>query len=186
MHALAENELLGERRVQAFLTVISAASVAIGLAANRTSVHALLAIEAGVSFLLTVLRFLTNLRIAQHDTATSQYKLDLYRMRRYIAGTGKRLMEALAFMNNKILSYVPDLVGFQNSAMCLDLGFYAARSYSLRRPPRTGRRLICCWQRSAARWPGRAGAAGGCGGVVVRGSAWRIWPGRCAGGVRRR
>ena len=33
-------------------------------------------------------------------------------------------------------------VGFQNSATGLDLGFYAARSYALRRPPRTGRRLI--------------------------------------------
>jgi hypothetical protein len=30
-----------------------------------------------------------------------------------------------------------------------DLGFYAARSYSLMRPPRTGRRLICWWERSA-------------------------------------
>jgi hypothetical protein len=29
-------------------------------------------------------------------------------------------------------------VGFQNSATGLDLGFYAARSYSLMRPPRTG------------------------------------------------
>ena len=33
-------------------------------------------------------------------------------------------------------------VGFQNSATGLDLGFYAARSYSLTRPPRTGRRFI--------------------------------------------
>ena len=40
-------------------------------------------------------------------------------------------------------------VGFQNSATGLDLGFYAARSYSLRRPPRTGRRLIRSWERSA-------------------------------------
>jgi integrase len=40
-------------------------------------------------------------------------------------------------------------VGFQNSATGLDLGFYAARSYSLMRPPRTGRRLICSWKRSA-------------------------------------
>ncbi len=31
-------------------------------------------------------------------------------------------------------------VGFQNSATGPDLGFYAARSYSLMRPPRTGRR----------------------------------------------
>ena len=33
-------------------------------------------------------------------------------------------------------------VGFQNSPTRLDLGFYAARSYSLMRPPRTGRGLI--------------------------------------------
>ena len=32
---------------------------------------------------------------------------------------------------------------------CGDLGFYAARSYSLRRPPRTGRRLTRTWERSA-------------------------------------
>jgi hypothetical protein len=47
-------------------------------------------------------------------------------------------------------------VGFQNSATDVDLVFYAARSYSLMRPPRTGRRLICFWERSAAGWPGRA------------------------------
>jgi len=29
-------------------------------------------------------------------------------------------------------------VGFQNSAIGPELGFYAARSYSLMRPPRTG------------------------------------------------
>jgi hypothetical protein len=40
-------------------------------------------------------------------------------------------------------------VGFQNLAAALDLGFYAARSYSLMRLPRTGRRLICSKERSA-------------------------------------
>ena len=40
-------------------------------------------------------------------------------------------------------------VGFQNWATGLDLGFYAARSYSLRRPPRTDRRLIRSQERSA-------------------------------------
>jgi hypothetical protein len=40
-------------------------------------------------------------------------------------------------------------VGFQNSATSHDPGFYAARSYSLMRPPRTGRRLIHFWERSA-------------------------------------
>ena len=49
------------------------------------------------------------------------------------------------------------LVGFRNSAIGPDLGIYAARWYSLMRPPRTGRRLICCWERSAAGWSGRGG-----------------------------
>ena len=40
-------------------------------------------------------------------------------------------------------------VGFQNSSTGADLGFYAARSSSLMRPPRTGRRWIRSWERSA-------------------------------------
>jgi len=48
-------------------------------------------------------------------------------------------------------------VGIQSSATGLDLGFYAGLSYSLRRPPRTARRLICSWERSAAGWSGRGG-----------------------------
>jgi hypothetical protein len=40
-------------------------------------------------------------------------------------------------------------VGFQNSATALDLALYAARSYSLMRPPRTGRRWIRDLERSA-------------------------------------
>ena len=48
-------------------------------------------------------------------------------------------------------------VGFQNSAMGPDLGFYAARSYSLMRPPRTGRHLIRFRERSATGWSGRGG-----------------------------
>jgi len=35
-----------------------------------------------------------------------------------------------------------DPVGFQNSATVPDLGFYAARSYSLLRPPRTALDLL--------------------------------------------
>jgi len=46
-------------------------------------------------------------------------------------------------------------VGFQNSAARVDLGFCAARLYSLRRPPRTGLRLIGFWERSAAEKSGR-------------------------------
>src|ERR1039457_1637038 len=51
-------------------------------------------------------------------------------------------------------------VGFLNSATGVELGFYAARSYSLMRPPRTGRRLICSHERSAAGWSGCGGGGG--------------------------
>ena len=51
----------------------------------------------------------------------------------------------------------PAPVGFQNSATGPDLAFYAARSYSLMRPPRTGRRLIRLRERSATGWSGRGG-----------------------------
>jgi len=59
-----------------------------------------------------------------------------------------------------------DRVGFQNSATGLDLGFFAARSYSLIRPPRTDRRLVRSWERAAA---GRSevAAAMGASSVVV-------------------
>ena len=51
------------------------------------------------------------------------------------------------------------LVGFLNSATGVNLGFYAARSYSLMRPPRTGRRLIRSWERSATGWSGWGGCS---------------------------
>jgi len=47
--------------------------------------------------------------------------------------------------------------GFQESATGPDLGLYAVGSYSLMRPPRTGRRLIRSWERSATGWSGRGG-----------------------------
>jgi hypothetical protein len=48
-------------------------------------------------------------------------------------------------------------VGFHNSATGADLGFYVARSYSLMRPPRMGRRLIRSRERPATGWSGRGG-----------------------------
>ena len=50
---------------------------------------------------------------------------------------------------DKMTGALEDLVGFQNSAIGPDLDFYAARSYSLTRPPRTGRRWIRFRERSA-------------------------------------
>jgi hypothetical protein len=71
---------------------------------------------------------------------------------------------------NKFLAGTCDDVlapaGFQNSATGLELGVYAARSYSLIRPPGTGWRLIRSWERPAAGWSG----GGGC--------SWRLRRGR--------
>jgi transposase InsO family protein len=49
-------------------------------------------------------------------------------------------------------------VGFLNSATCVELGFYAARSYSSMRP-RTARRLIRSRDGSAVGWSGRGGCS---------------------------
>jgi integrase len=49
----------------------------------------------------------------------------------------------------------------------VDLGFYAARSYSLMRPPSTGRRLIRTCELSATGWSGRGGRS------------WQLRWGRC-------
>ncbi len=48
-------------------------------------------------------------------------------------------------------------VGFQKSATDAEQQLHAARSYSLIRPPRTGRRVICSWLRSAMGWVGCGG-----------------------------
>ena len=50
-------------------------------------------------------------------------------------------------------------VGCQNLAIVAGQAFQAARSYSLMRPPRTGRRLIFFWERSATGGSGRGGLA---------------------------
>jgi len=76
-------------------------------------------------------------------------------------------------------------VGFQNSATAPDLGFYAARSYSLMRPPRDGPALdpLLGEARDRVVGPG-AGGAGGCAAVADRCSGPRTGPGRAADAVR--
>ena len=49
------------------------------------------------------------------------------------------------------------LRGSRTRPPVLNWAFYAARSYSLMRPPRTGRRIIRLQERSAAGWSGRGG-----------------------------
>jgi len=57
-------------------------------------------------------------------------------------------------------------VGFRNSAIGPDLGIYAAGSYSLMGPPRTGQPLICSCDRSATGWSGRGAGAVDCDGAA--------------------
>ena len=70
---------------------------------------------------------------------------------------------------------------FQNSATRFDVGFYAARSYSLRRPPRTVRRLVCFWERPATGWPGRGGRS-----RRLRWGRGRLWRASYSAGTSRR
>jgi uncharacterized protein DUF5753 len=76
-----------------------------------------------------------------------------------MAGQMRRLGEVAALPNVtiQILPAVAHPVRFQNSATSPGLGFYAARSYSLMRPPRMGQRWIRFWERSATGWSGRGG-----------------------------
>jgi putative (di)nucleoside polyphosphate hydrolase len=97
---LTENEALGERRIQTLLTVIGAAGVAVGLVADQVSDDALLGVGAAASGLLVVLGFLTNMRVAQRDCATSWYKLDLHRLRRFVAADHEALATALPHMDD--------------------------------------------------------------------------------------
>jgi hypothetical protein len=48
-------------------------------------------------------------------------------------------------------------VGFQKSVTCAEQQLYAARSYSLIKPPSIGRRLIRSWLSSATGWVGCGG-----------------------------
>jgi hypothetical protein len=50
-----------------------------------------------------------------------------------------------------------DLRGARTRSLAAELGFYAARSYSLMSPPRTGRRWIRSRARSATGWSGKGG-----------------------------
>jgi hypothetical protein len=83
-------------------------------------------------------------------------------------GTAPRLVEALARSlespdhdrydapPSKMVAMTLGLRGFRTRPLVLTWA-YAARSYSLMRPPRTGRRRIRAWERSAGRWSGRGG-----------------------------
>lgn len=97
---IIENEALGERRLQMFLTVVSAAGVALGLTFDRFEDQATFAVVAVVAGLLTAIGIATVARVAQRDTATSWLKEDLYRMRSFVASGHSRMSWALPHMND--------------------------------------------------------------------------------------
>jgi integrase len=124
---------------------------------------------------------LTALTIPQIDTAARVIAVD----RKVVEIAGHLYVEAPK--NRKLRRTIyprTTPVGCQNCAAGCDLGFQAARSYSLRRPPRTGRRLTRSWERSATGWSGRVAEAGARGAVFARCSVGYIRPSRCAGVVR--
>jgi len=65
------------------------------------------------------------------------------------------------------------LGGFQKSVTYGEQRFPAARSYSLVKPPRTGRRLMRPWMRSATEWVGSGGEGRRHGEAVDRWSGQR-------------
>ena len=90
----------------------------------------------------------------------------------FAAGTGLRWSRCLRQRGDPVPGghdrWCP--AGFQNSAMSLDLVFYAARSYSLMRParPRMGRRWVRCGEVSGGvTGPGRVQLAAAVGALAV-------------------
>ena len=78
--------------------------------------------------------------------------------RSYRSATFKSIADAIAKLAGRGRRSIElRLRGLHNSAIGLDLGFYAARSYSLMRLSRTGRRWIRSWERSGRGWSGRGG-----------------------------
>jgi hypothetical protein len=132
-------------------------------------------------FHLPVLRLCRGLEIGSYQTAWAM----LGRLRPVLVRPGRDLLAGTVEVDETYIGG-EEPVGFQNSATGPDLGFYAARSYSLMRPPRTGRRLICFWVRSATGWSGRGGGDAGCGGGAARCNGPRTGPGWSADAVRRR
>lgn len=99
-HALLQNEELGERRLGVLLTVVGAAGVALGLLSDHAEASVVLAVTAVVSALLAGFGFITVARVAQRDVATGHLKLDLYRMRRFIADGHAGLLISFPHMDD--------------------------------------------------------------------------------------
>jgi hypothetical protein len=97
-HLIVENEALGERRLQTYLTVVSACGVALGLAAEQFDDTRYLKAIPVVCLLLALLGVLTVARVAQRDAATSWLKFDLYRIRLFVADNHAGLLKTLPHM----------------------------------------------------------------------------------------
>lgn len=98
---MVSNEDLGERRFQVLMTVVSAVGIALGLAAGRLTTVSLLATASLAAVLLAALACATTVRMARRDVTTSYLKVDLLRIRQFVAAGRPDLDDALPHMRDK-------------------------------------------------------------------------------------
>lgn len=95
--AMIQNEELGERRVATLLTLISAAGVALGLFDDKSESTTVLTVAAVAAGVVSVISFATLLRVIHRDIATSQAKVRLRMMRRYVAAENAAYLISLPY-----------------------------------------------------------------------------------------
>lgn len=97
--SMRANEELGERRLDAFLTVIAAVTAAIGLASGRfeSDTSSLLAIAAAAASLLLIFGLMTLRRIMGRNLTTTEYLNALRRIRAFLVQGQPEAARILAF-----------------------------------------------------------------------------------------
>jgi putative (di)nucleoside polyphosphate hydrolase len=123
---MVSNEDLGERRFQVLMTVVSAVGIALGLAAGRLTTSALQATASLAAVLLAAFACATTVRLARRDVATSYLKVDLLKIREFVATGRPDLFDVLPHMREKPAGLRPrpfypsgglvDLVGIVTAA----------------------------------------------------------------------
>lgn len=101
--SLRSNEELGERRLDAYLTLTAAITAAIGLASNRFEGNAdpLIAVATVAALLMLLFGFMTLRRIVERNVTTSTFKNGLRRIRAVLVQSQPEVASILAFPPEK-------------------------------------------------------------------------------------